>query len=398
MRIGIIRERKNPPDNRVPLSPEHCRTILNTYPDWEIKVEPSPNRCFSDDEYRAEGITLSEDLNDCDILFGVKEVPIESLIPEKQYYFFSHTIKAQPHNKKLLKAAIAKNIQLVDYECLTDYKGKRIIGFGGFAGIVGAHNGLLGYGKKTGLFDIKRAKDAKDFDELRALYKTIDWPNFRTVVTGGGRVARGAITVMRATGIREVSPKEYLEQKFDEPVWANVSSREYYRHKESNKFDRSFYEHPENFNCQFREYIELTDLMINGIYYDVAGPPFFTLDEMAQDNFNISVIADVTCDIAPESSIPSTLFASTIAEPFFDFNPNTRKEEVAFQDGNILMMTIDNLPNELPRDASAHFGDVLLEKVVPELDNPQSPLIGRASICRSGGLTSFFTHLRDYAT
>lgn len=398
MRIGIIRERKDPPDTRVPLSPKQCKLILEQYPDWEIKVESSPSRCFSDDTYRQQGISINDDLSDCDVLLGVKEVPIDKLISGKKYFFFSHTIKEQPYNKKLLQSCIAKDIQLIDYECLTDEKGKRIIGFGNFAGIVGAHNGLLGYGKRTGAFELKRAKDAENFNELKADYKKIDWPNFRTVITGGGRVAAGAIEVMQATGIREVSPSEYLTQDFDEAVWVRVSSRDYYRHKESKEFDRSFYEQPENFLCDFAGYTRKSDLLINGIYYDPDGPAFFSLDDMRSKDFRISVIADVTCDIAPESSIPSTLYASTIAIPFFDFNTKTEKAEAPFQQGNILMMTIDNLPNELPRDASEHFGRVLIEKVIPELADPTSALIARSSICTAGALTSFFGHLSGYAS
>lgn len=398
MHIGIIRERKSPPDTRVPLTPKQCKHILEHHPDWQITVESSPARCFSDEEYREHGIKVSDDMSDCDVLMGVKEVPIDDFIANKVYFIFSHTIKEQPYNKKLLKTAIAKEIQLVDYECLTDLKGKRIIGFGGYAGIVGAHNGLLGYGKKFELFELKRAKDAKDFDELKSDYKKIDWPNFRTIITGGGRVASGAIEVMKATGIREVSPEEYLEQSFDEAVWCNVSSRDYYRHKKSNEFVKSFYDSPENFNCVFLPYAEKTDLMINGIYYNPDGPPFFAAEDMTEERFRISVIADVTCDIAPEASIPSTLYASTIADPFFDYNPITKKEEVPFQKNNVLMMTIDNLPNELPRDASQFFGDVLIKKVLPELAKAQSALIEGASICKGGALTSFFEHLSDYAS
>lgn len=398
MHIGIIRERKNPPDTRVPLSPKQCKHILEHHPDWKISVESSPTRCFRDEEYRAQGIKINDDLSNCDVLMGVKEVPIDALIPNKVYFFFSHTIKEQPYNKKLLQAAIAKNIQLVDYECLTDLKGKRIIGFGGYAGIVGAHNGLLGYGKKFKLFDLKRAKDAKDFDELKSDYKKIDWPNFRTIITGGGRVAKGAIEVMQATGIKEVSPEAYLTQTFDEAVWCNASSRDYYRHKKSGEFVTSFYDNPQNFNCDFLPFAAKTDLMINGIYYDPDGPPFFNAEEMTDKDFRISVIADVTCDIAPESSIPSTLFASTIADPFFDYDPKTMERAASFEKGNILMMTIDNLPNELPRDASEFFGSVLIEKVLPELAKPQSALIQRSSICREGALTSFFKHLSEYAS
>lgn len=398
MHIGIIRERKTPPDSRVPLTPEHCSRILAAHPTWRISVEPSPNRCYKDEEYQSAGISLTKDLSNCDVLFGVKEVPKENLIEGKKYFFFSHTIKAQPYNRELLKTAIAKGIQLIDYECLTDDNGKRIIGFGKYAGIVGAHNGLLGYGHKTGKYNLSRACESHDFATLKKEYKKIDWPNFRTIITGGGRVAKGAIEVMKATGILEVSPEEYLGKTFDQPVWSNLRSNNMYVHKETKKYDRSYYEQPEDFVCNFQPYYSRTDLMINGIYWDPQGPAFFSKEEMQSEQFKISVIADVTCDIAPESSIPSTLFASTIKEPFFDYNPHSEKEEAPFQKSNVLMMSIDNLPNELPRDASAFFGDVLLEKILPQFLLSDSEVLNKASICRDNKLTEKYNYLCAYVS
>jgi len=337
-------------------------------------------------------------LSDCEVLLGVKEVPIEALIPNKKYFFFSHTIKEQPYNKKMLKTIIEKNIQLIDYECLTDDEGKRVIGFGNYAGIVGAHNGLLGYGKKSNTFQLGRACDAKDFEELKAAYRKIKWPNFRTIITGGGRVAKGAIEVMKTTGIREVNPFEFVARKFQEPVWCQLRSHNMYQHRETQSFEKTYYEKPEDFYCDFAPFYSCTDLMINGIYWDPKAPAFFSKKEMRSANFNISVIADVTCDIAPEASIPSTLYASKISEPFFDYNQTTEKEEEPFQQGNILMMSIDNLPNELPRDASKFFGSVLSQRVLPDLHTENSLLINKASICKGGDLTQIYEYLRTYVS
>ncbi|MCC6690768.1 MAG: alanine dehydrogenase, partial [Bacteroidia bacterium] len=152
MKLGILRESKNPPDRRVPFTPQQCKDLLKEYSGLEIFIQPSPIRCFTDDEYKTAGLTLKEDLSHCDILMGIKEVVTSNLIPGKKYLFFSHTIKKQPHNKKLMQELISKNISMVDYECLTDINHNRIIGFGRYAGIVGAYNGILGYGKKYNLF------------------------------------------------------------------------------------------------------------------------------------------------------------------------------------------------------------------------------------------------------
>ena len=149
IRIGLIRERKKLPDERVALTPKQCAYMQSTYPNIQIVVEPSPTRCFPDADYEKEGIRLSADLTDCDILMGIKEVPPEYLIPNKTYFFFSHTKKKQSYNQNLMHALIEKKIRMIDYECLTHSDEQRILGFGLYAGIVGAHNGLYAYGKKT---------------------------------------------------------------------------------------------------------------------------------------------------------------------------------------------------------------------------------------------------------
>jgi saccharopine dehydrogenase (NAD+, L-lysine forming) len=186
MKIGIIREGKTPADARVPLTPAQCLQISKTMLDAKLKysdlhfiIQPSPIRCYSDKEYIDAGLTLSEDLSDCDILMGVKEVPVEQLIPNKTYLFFSHTIKEQSYNKKLLQAILKKNIRLVDYEMLTNRAGQRVIAFGRFAGIAGAHNGLMTYANRTNSFKLKQMIHFKDFAEAKAFYKTIKFPAFK---------------------------------------------------------------------------------------------------------------------------------------------------------------------------------------------------------------------------
>ena len=158
LKLGVIRETKNPPDRRVPLTPAQCRSLQASYPGLDITVQPSPIRCFSDDEYAAEGIRLSEDMTDRDVLVGVKEVKIEALLPDKTYFFFSHTAKEQPYNRGLLQEVIRKGIRLIDYEYLT-LDGVRVVAFGRWAGLVGAYNGLRGWGLKTGTYELKPAND-----------------------------------------------------------------------------------------------------------------------------------------------------------------------------------------------------------------------------------------------
>lgn len=396
MKFGIIREGKVPPDARVPLNPIQCASILKDF-DLELLVQPSPKRCFGDEEYQGLEIPMQEDITKCDVLLGVKEVPIDQLIPNKTYLFFSHTIKAQVYNQPLLKAVIDKNIRLIDYEVLTDDLGRRLIAFGKFAGMVGAHNGLLTYGLRTGAFDLQRMHQFKDYAEAKAAYATMEWPPVKVVLTGNGRVANGAALVLKDMGIQQVSPKDFLAKEFTKAVFTQLSVEDYVAREDDTSFEvQQFFQNPQNYKSIFAPYTQKADIMINGIYWDNAAPAFFSKEEMANPDWKIGVIADVTCDIAPVSSIPSTLRASTIADPFFAYDPKTQEEVAAFTKGAIDMMTIDNLPNELPRDASTAFGQQFIEYILPEFFKAESDILMRATVAQNGDLGPHFEYLRDY--
>lgn len=397
MKIGIIREEKNPPDSRVPLIPEQCAQLLQSFP-IELVVKPSPNRCYTNEEYEKAGITLQEDLSDCSVLLGVKEVPIEKLVANKDYFFFSHTIKEQAYNRKLLLAILEKNIRLMDYEVLTNEKGQRLIAFGHFAGMVGAHNALLTYGRRTQLFDLKRMKDCYDYAEAKTVYQQMQWPAVKIVLTGTGRVASGAAMVLKDMGIRQVSTKDFLANEFSEAVFTQLDCIDYAARKDGQAFELTdFFQNPTAYKSIFAPYAQNSDIMVNGIYWDNEAPAFFSPEEMKGADFRIKVIADVTCDIAPVSSIPSTLKASTIADPFFGYDPQTGQEMAPFQDSCIDMMTIDNLPNELPRDASASFGEQFMQQILPALlGSDETSILERATVAQNGDLGKHFEYLRDY--
>lgn len=397
IKLGIIRESKTPPDKRVALTPLQCSELRREYPQLEIIIQPSPYRCYSDDEYRAFGLTLQEDISTCDILLGIKEVKIDYLIPEKKYFFFSHTIKKQAHNKNLIKALIANKISLIDYECLTDENHNRIIGFGRYAGIVGAYNGILGYGKKYDLFHLKPANACRDRAEMEEELRRVRLPNIKILLTGGGRVANGATETLGALKIRKVTPYEFLNCTYREPVYCQLHSKDYFDAKDGSAWNaKDFYAHPENYIPKFLPYAKVCDLLITSHFWDPRSATFFTKEDMKSSDFRISVIADVTCDM--EGSIPSTLRVSTIPDPFYGYNPISEKEDVPFSKNTITVMAVDNLPCELPRDASEDFGKALLDRVFPNLfgvDNTK--IIERATILNKGTLTADYSYLKDYA-
>ncbi len=397
MIIGILREEKIPHDKRVPFTPLQCKTIQDQFPGTSVVVQSSTYRCYHDAEYQVQGITVQEDISHCDVLMGVKEVPVDKLIDGKRYMFFSHTIKGQKHNQPLLQALIQKKITMIDYECLTDRDGNRIIGFGRYAGIVGAYNGLMGYGEMYNLFRLKPAHLSHDKKELFDGLRKIGIPNIKIIITGGGRVAHGAEETMGAMNITKVTPYEFLNYSFREAVYVQLHSHDYYESKDQSPFSKyDFYNHPERFVSAFTRYAAVCDVLIHCAYWDPRAPVLFTLKEMSDPSFRVSVIADVTCDL--NGSIPSTTRTSTIEDKFYGFNPITGKEEETFKPGTITVMAIDNLPCELPRDSSDGFGKHLIERVMPAVvTNNGDELMARATICRNGKLEQNFLYLSDFA-
>jgi saccharopine dehydrogenase (NAD+, L-lysine forming) len=397
MKIGIIREGKTPPDARVALTPAQCVELQQKY-GLEIVVEPSPIRCYADSEYLAAGIKVTPDLADCQLLLGIKEVPVAQLHTHKTYCFFSHTIKKQPCNRKLLQAILQKEIRLIDWETLTDTQGNRLIAFGRWAGIVGAHNGLMTWAMRTNDFDLPQMKLFSDFAEATAFYKKIKLPAIKIVLTGTGRVANGAAEVLNAMGIKQVSPDLFLYETFDEAVYTQLGSRDYAARTDGGAYSRDDYHaHPETYHSTFLPFTKAADIFINGIFWNTRFPVFYTAQDMQHPDFRIQVVADITCDIMPNSSVPSTLDASTIADPIYGYNVATATMCAPHGTGVIDVMAIDNLPNELPRDASQAFGEQFMKNVLPELLQPNhSTMIDRATIAKNGVLMPNFTYLNDY--
>jgi saccharopine dehydrogenase (NAD+, L-lysine forming) len=397
MKIGVIRETKTPPDRRVPLTPRQCSELEKKYPELDIIVEPSPMRCYSDDEYRSAGVNVSDDLSECEIMMGVKEVDIPELRPDKSYLFFSHTAKEQPYNRKLLKEIIGKRITLIDYEYLTRQDKSRVVAFGRWAGIVGAYNGLRAFGLRTKSFDLKPAWQINDLDLLKSTLKDIEMGNTRIVLTGGGRVAGGAVEILLEANIREVSPEDYLSKTFSESVFCRLDPWHYTKRKDGAAFDfKHFVKYPDEYENTFVPYASISDMFVACHFWDPESPVFLTVEDMQSDTFPVKVIADISCDI--DGPIPSTIKPSTIAEPVYGYNAITREEsEYPFSEDVITVMAVDNLPGELPRNASEDFGLALIAHVIPSLIGDDSEgIVERATITKGGALTDIFCYLERY--
>jgi len=396
-KIGIIREEKSPQDTRTPITPKQAKQIQDIYPSIEIFCQSSDIRCFSDDEFRDQGIGIVKDISHCDILLGVKEVEINSLVSNKTYLFFSHTIKKQPYNQKLLKSIVKKKIRLIDYECLTDEKGIRVIAFGRWAGIVGAYGAFWTFGKKFDTFSIKRAYECHDLNEIFGELNKVNLPPIKILITGNGRVSKGSLEVLKAAGIKRVDPEQYLFQQFDEPVYAQIDVDVYTKRKDGGAFSFDhFFKNPSEYKSNFKTFYKTTDVLIMAAYWDPEAPRLFELDDTKGEAFKIRVIADITCDI--NGSVPTTTKPTTIDDPVYDIDLNSLMEKEAFShENNLSVMSIDNLPNELPRDASESFGEQMMKYVLPELlKSYDQSIIKHATITENGDLTKKFEYLRDY--
>lgn len=398
LRVGILRETRNPPDRRVPLTPPQIILLEENYPNVEFFVQPSDYRCYANEEYEYLDIPMREDLRDCDILMGVKEVDKRTLIPGKTYLFFAHVAKKQPHNQEMFREMANKNISFIDYEYLITDNGQRVVAFGRHAGIVGAYNGLRARGIKTNKFKLKPAYQCRDLDEMWAGLRLIELkPGLKILLTGDGRVAQGAIETLRVANIEQVSPDDYLNRIFDVPVFCQIGPEYYTRHKEGKKFNFShFTKFPQEYESTFLPYSTVTDILITGHFWDPRSPVFFSKEDMKKPEFRINVIADISCDI--NGPIPSTLRATTISDPFYAYNPYLEIEEVAFSRlTNVIVMSIDNLPGELPRDASLEFGKQMIHSVLHDLlSGIESPMIQKARILENGKLAPGYAYLNDY--
>lgn len=396
MKFGIIKERKSPPDKRVVFSPKMLGALKQLYPQAEIKVEASDIRIFKDEEYTAAGFEVSNDISDCDIFLGVKEIPTDALIPCKKYFFFSHTIKKQPYNQKLLQAIIDKDIDLYDHETIIDDEGKRLIGFGRYAGNVGTYNGFRAFGIKYDLFSLPKAEDLQDKAALIARLKRIVLPPVKIVLTGKGKVGMGAKEMLDAMKIKEVSVESYINKTFTEPVYVQIDVLDYNKRKDGLAAGKKdFYDNPEKYTSDFARFANTSDIYIAGHFFGNGAPEILTREMLRSKNNKIKIVADISCDV--NGPLACTVRASTIADPFYGYLASSNEEVDMHHPAAIVVMAVDNLPCELPRDASEGFGEMFLKYVIPAFFNgDKDGLLRRAMVTDKGHLTSRFKYLEGY--
>jgi alanine dehydrogenase len=396
MKFGIIKERKNPPDRRVVFSPNELTKLKQTYHDAVVEVESSEIRIFSDVQYKSMGITVTDDVSGCDVLFGVKEVPVDSLIPNKAYFFFSHTIKKQPYNQKLLKAILEKNIELYDHETIVDDQNRRLIGFGKYAGMVGVYNGIRAFGIKFELFKLPKAETLAGKDALIAHLKRLNLPALKFVITGTGKVGSGAKEILDAIKVKEITVENYLTKNYAQPVYVQLDVLEYNKRIDGVEKDfNDFVAHPDEYVSDFEKFTKVTDIYFAGHFYATGAPMILSREMLNASDCKLKVVADISCDV--NGPIACTLRSSTIEEPIYGYFPLEDKEVEVFHPAAVVVMAVDNLPCEIPKDASEGFGEQFMEHVIPAFFNgDKDGILQRAKITENGKLTERFSYLQDY--
>ena len=397
IKFAIIKERKSPPDRRVVFSPKKCTQLLKTYPDASIEVESSLVRVFKDIEYTSQGIEVVDDVSDCDVLLGVKEVPIEALIPNKKYFFFSHTIKQQPYNRALLQAILKNKIELYDHETIVKDNGVRLIGFGRYAGLVGAYNTFRALGMRDGIFTLDKVETLADFSAMKVELDKIKLPAIKIVLTGSGKVAKGAKEIVDHLNIEKVTVEEYLTKTYQKAVYCYIDVMDYNKKIDGGAFNKTeFFKDPIGYESNFMRFARVSNVLIAGHFYGENAPYLFTRDDAKQPEFHISVIGDISCDI--DGPVASTLRASTIADPIYGYQAASEKEVPFKTKNSITVMAVDNLPCELPKDASEGFGSMFFNQVIPAFfNNDKDGILERAKITTSKGtLTERFSFLKGY--
>lgn len=396
MKFGIIKERKNPPDRRVVFSPSELAKLKQTYHDATVEVESSDIRIFTDVQYKSMGITVTDDISDCEVLFGVKEVPVDSLIPDKSYFFFSHTIKKQPYNQKLLKAILEKNIDLYDHETIVDDQNRRLIGFGKYAGMVGVYNGIRAFGIKFELFKLPKAETLAGKDALIAHLKRLNLPALKFVLTGTGKVGSGAKEILDAIKVKEITVDNYLNKNYTQPVYVQLDVLEYNKRIDGEQKDfNDFVIHSDEYISDFEKFTKVSDIYFAGHFYATGAPMILTKEMLNASDCKLKVVADISCDV--NGPIACTLRSSTIEEPIYGYFPLEDREVEVFHPAAIVVMAVDNLPCEIPKDASEGFGEQFMEHVIPAFFNgDKDGILQRAKVTEKGKLTERFSYLQDY--
>jgi len=430
--IGIRREDKSRGERRIPVTPEDARELKEEH-GVEVYVQPSPIRAFSEKEFTQAGATVQENLAPCPVIFAVKEMPLDFFEPGKTYVFFAHVIKGQPYNMPMLQRMLDLGCNLIDYEKVSDEKGRRLIFFGRHAGIAGMIETLWALGQRldwegipTPFSQLRHTYEYKDLAEAKEAISEVGeklkaegLPESVTPlicgIAGYGNVARGAWELLDLLPIEEIEPQEVASFAEGPDYTANVIYKVVFKEEHTvepispeDRFElQDFYDHPEKYRGKFESYVPYLTLIVNCIYWEKKYPRLITKEYLRHlygaGKPRLRVIGDVSCDI--EGAIECTVRSTEPDEPVFVYHPFTGETTDGYEGEGPVVMAVDILPSELPRDASVDFSGVLREFIpaiaradfsVPFEQLELPPEIKRAVIAYHGELTPDYRYLEQF--
>lgn len=431
-KLLIRAEDKNIWERRAPLTPADLKTII-AQTNCEAYLENSPRRFFKDQEYSAIGAKVCQGMNEGEVILGIKEIPVEKLINNKIYIFFSHTIKGQKVNMPMLKRIMEGGSTLIDYEKITDSRGVRQVYFGNYAGDVGTLNilWLMGeywefQGIKTPFLKCKQALNYHSLEEAREhlrevgqLIKTHGLPKelgpLVIGILGYGNVSKGAQSILACLPVQRIlveNLKEFIEGKsgnLNSVYLLIFEEKHLVQNQQGQKFDlQEYYQYPARYQSQFEQYLPYLSILINATYWDNRYPRFVSwegLKKLYQQDKKpkLQGIADITCDI--NGSIECNVKTTNSGQPAYLCNPHTKTMTDGHKGEGIVLLAVDNLPAELPYDASVFFSNQL-KRYLPNIleANYTIPLkqsglnadLQKAVIVQNGELTESFKYLEQY--
>jgi alpha-aminoadipic semialdehyde synthase len=427
--LGIRREDKNKWERRVPIIPDHVKDLKEKH-NIQTIIQPSPIRIFSDDEFKKAGAQINEDLTECPVIFAVKEIPIDFFQENHTYVFFLHIIKGQEYNMPMLKKMMEMGCSLIDYEKITDEKNRRLVFFGHFAGLAGMIDTLWAFGQRvkwrginSAFSEIKKTIEYDNLDDAKEHIKLVGKkiqqegiPDFLAPLVigfaGYGNVSQGAQEILDCLPVKEISPTqlEAIQDNYscnviykvvfkEEDIVEHVSNEELFNLQE-------YYENPHLYRGIFHRYLKRLTILMNCIYWDKRYPRLITkylLEEYFTGQMKLQVVGDISVDI--NGAIEFTEKTTTPDNPVYVYNPIRRDIIDGFAGTGVVVMAVDNLPCELPRESSKEFSDSLINfipsivktdysKNYHNLDLPDE--IKKALILHNGRLTPDYQYINKY--
>lgn len=396
LNIGITRERENGYPSLTPFTPTQCKTIESNH-DIKFTIQPSNDRCFSNDEYKDLGIKLDDNLNNCPYIFGIRDIELNNVLKDKTYFLNSNIQKQASSQKSFLQSQVVHNNSLIEYDLILDQQKKKLAATGKYQGIVGAHNVILAIGQKSKSFQLPRIISLDNLEDLAKTYEHVKLPALKIAILGIGPIQSGVIEVMKALKIKEISPELFVLREFPDSVYTQLNEFYIAKRQDGESFTMNhFYENAETFESDFGHFMNTTDVLINCIEGDIKIPSLFDLKSIQSEEFRLKYIADLSKTRDYESPIPCASTKCTYDNPVAYYDKETLDFCAADGENVLSIICSECHSNEFAKEASEDIGTQLLDNVIPSFFSEKRLAIDNATIVKDGKLTEKYSYLEAY--